>query len=68
MMAMCADDCDRTNTYANLIPNRSLCSAYAEIMAGLDSPQVCNIDGDPAPGSYSTDMGTSLPPSPRPKS
>ena len=49
----------RTNRYANLIPNRSLCSAYAEIMAGLGCPVICDLDRDPAPGSYSTDMGTS---------
>lgn len=47
----------RTNTYANLIPNRSLCLAYAEIMAGFGCPQICDLERDPVPGSYSTDMG-----------
>jgi amidohydrolase len=48
----------RTNRYANLIPNRSLCSAYAEVMKGLSCPVICDLERDPAPGSYSTDMGT----------
>jgi len=53
----CKVEFQETNRYANLISNRSLCSAYAEIMAGLGSPVICELDKGPVPGPYSTDMG-----------
>jgi hypothetical protein len=51
---------DRTNNYAEVIPNRSLCIAYSKFMLDLDSPQICEADKEdsvPHPGSYSTDQG-----------
>lgn len=46
-----------TNFYAELMPNRALCLVYSEIMAEMDLPQLCSVDEEPAPGSYSTDQG-----------
>jgi hypothetical protein len=51
----------RTSNYAEVVPNRLLCSAYAEYMAELGSPQLCETQGGedskPTPGAYSTDQG-----------
>jgi hypothetical protein len=54
---------ERTNNYAELVPNRALCTAYSKFMLSLSSPQLTfNSDADdedsqPHPGSYSTDQG-----------
>ena len=55
--------CERTNKYAELVPNRALCAAYSKFMLELSSPQLAfNLDtndeySQPHPGSYSTDQG-----------
>ena len=53
----------RTNNYAELVPNRALCSLYAGFMNDVSSPQLAfnpdlSVEDDPPlPGSYSTDQG-----------
>lgn len=39
------------------MPNRPLATAYTEIMTSMGAPQLCDIERDPMPGSYSTDQG-----------
>ena len=41
------------------MPNRALCSVYADIMAGMKLPQL-SFDKEPNPGSYSTDQGKQI--------
>jgi hypothetical protein len=52
---------NRTNNYAELVPNRALCAKYSSFMADLYSPQLSfdaeDEDSPPHPGSYSTDQG-----------
>lgn len=50
-------DYSSSNTYEELVSNPSICVAYSEIMAGLGIPQLCNVEGEPEPGPWSTDMG-----------
>jgi len=51
---------EETNNYAELVPNRALCTAYSKFMLELGAPQLCEADieaSEPYPGSYSTDQG-----------
>lgn len=46
----------RINEYAELRPNRTICTVYAEAMSDLDSPVANDFDDD-SPGLGSTDQG-----------
>ena len=49
---------NRTNTYADLRPNRSLCLAFSEVMGEVTPSDIWNVSEKYEPGAYSTDQGT----------
>ncbi|KAL3428365.1 amidohydrolase [Phlyctema vagabunda] len=51
----CTVDFEESNSYAELRPNKVICSLYADAMTSINSPVACDFDA--APGSASTDMG-----------
>ncbi|KAF2503229.1 metal-dependent amidase/aminoacylase/carboxypeptidase [Lophium mytilinum] len=56
----CEVEFEETNNYAEVVPNRALCTAYSKFMLELGAPQLCEADkegSEPHPGSYSTDQG-----------
>lgn len=59
MATGCTVTFEETNFYKEVVPNRKLCGAYSEVMEDLGLKQLCEVDKDPAPGSYSTDQGKS---------